>query len=154
MLFLRALLAFLALPGFVGFVAPLLLVQLDVWKRGMFGPGVIVLLAGAAMLVWCVRDFYVSGKGTLAPWDPPKTLVIVGLYRYVRNPMYVGVLTLVAGWALFFSSPVLGAYGGLLAVVFHLRVITYEEPWLESQFGDAWRSYKAAVGRWWPRPKL
>jgi protein-S-isoprenylcysteine O-methyltransferase Ste14 len=107
---------------------------------------------GFLLLLWCVRDFYVSGKGTLAPWDPPKRLVVVGLYRFVRNPMYVAVLTVVAGWSLAFGSRWLGLYLGILAVAFHLRVLFYEEPWLSRQFGADWVAYSKAVPRWLPRP--
>lgn len=153
MLLLRALLAFLALPGLVAFVAPPVLAALDPWKRGEVGAGVGVLLAGIVALVWCVRDFYVSGQGTLAPWEPPKKLVIVGLYRHVRNPMYLSVLILVVGWALFFGSPLVGGYAGVLAIGFHLRVIHHEEPWLATQFGQDWQNYQTAVKRWWPRLK-
>ena len=62
------------------------------------------------MLLWCVRDFYVSGRGTLAPLDPPKRVVIVGLYRFVRNPMYVAVLTILVGWALLYGSWLLAVH--------------------------------------------
>ncbi len=109
------------------------------------------MLAGAFLLFWCVRDFYVAGKGTLAPWDPPRNLVIVGLYRHVRNPMYVGVLALVAGWAVFFRSPLVAAYTALLFLVFHIRVVAHEEPWLESTFGETWDEYRKHVRRWLPR---
>jgi protein-S-isoprenylcysteine O-methyltransferase Ste14 len=109
------------------------------------------VLIGTFILLWCVRDFYVAGKGTLAPWSPPQHLVTIGLYRLVRNPMYVGVLTLVAGWALYFTSFLLGAYTLFLAIRFHLHVRGYEEPWLASEFGDEYERYKAAVPRWWPR---
>ena len=152
-MFLRALLAFLILPGMVAIVVPPLLASLDPWKHGEFLPGALLMLVGATLLVWCVRDFYVSGKGTLAPWNPPKKLVVVGFYRHLRNPMYVGVITLVIGWSLYFGSPILGLYAVILAVVFHIRVVVNEEPWLESQFGNEWRQYSAEVGRWFPRLK-
>jgi protein-S-isoprenylcysteine O-methyltransferase Ste14 len=113
--------------------------------------GVVVVAAGLAVLLWCVRDFYASGRGTLAPWDPPRHLVVVGLYRFVRNPMYVGVLTLVAGWGLLAGSPLIAVYAVALAVVFHLRVILFEEPWLARTFGEEWKRYSAAVSRWLPR---
>jgi protein-S-isoprenylcysteine O-methyltransferase Ste14 len=61
--------------------------------------GLALLAVGLVLLLWCARDFFVSGRGTLAPWDPPKRLVIVGLYRFVRNPMYIAVLILLAGWS-------------------------------------------------------
>ncbi len=149
-MFARALLAFLALPGLAAVLAPPLIALRDPWRGQTWQPGLAVMCAGALVLLWCVRDFYVSGKGTLAPWDPPKRLVVVGLYRWVRNPMYVGVLSLVLGWTLYLASPFLAAYAGLLAVGFHLRVVMHEEPWLDSQFGEQWQNYKTAVPRWIP----
>ncbi len=122
--------------------------------RGMRGAVTCrYLLVGVCVLLWCVRDFYAIGKGTLAPWDPPKRLVIVGLYRFTRNPMYVGVLGWVSGWSLLAGSPVLAAYAGVLAVCFHLRVIFYEEPTLARQFGNEWTLYCARVNRWLPKPR-
>jgi protein-S-isoprenylcysteine O-methyltransferase Ste14 len=151
-MFFRAVLAFLALPAIVGGLVPWLLLDSDSWKvRGTL-LGWPVLVFGACILMWCVRDFYKIGKGTLAPWDPPKELVVLGLYRYVRNPMYLGLLGWVAGWALIAGSPVLAAYVVFLAIAFHLRVIFYEEPVLARQFGNQWRDYRAAVHRWLPKP--
>ena len=150
-MFLRALLAFLVLPGVVAFLIPPILALIDPWRMGVFWPGALVVLLGVILLLWCVRDFYVSGKGTLAPWDPPTKLVVVGLYRYVRNPMYVGVITLVVGWSVLLTSPFLMCYALILAVVFHVRVLTNEEPWLQSQFGSEWERYRSEVGRWLPR---
>ncbi|MBI4956983.1 MAG: isoprenylcysteine carboxylmethyltransferase family protein [Myxococcales bacterium] len=147
---LRALLAFLLLPGLAAFVVPAALAYLDPW-RSVFLPGAPVMALGLVLLVWCVRDFFVSGKGTLAPWDPPQKLVTVGLYRHVRNPMYVGVLTLVSGWAVLFVSPVLAGYVAALAAGFHHRVVRREEPWLASRFGGDWARYRARVRRWLPR---
>jgi protein-S-isoprenylcysteine O-methyltransferase Ste14 len=100
------------------------------------------------ILGWCVRDFYVLGKGTLAPWDPPKRLVVLGLYRYSRNPMYVGVLCIVIGWALGFRSQSLAIYAASLLVLFHLRVVFFEEPFLARTHGAEWDRYKASVRRW------
>jgi protein-S-isoprenylcysteine O-methyltransferase Ste14 len=150
-MFVRALLAFLLLPGLAAIIAPPLVAWSDPWRGQTYMPGLAVMLAGAVVLLWCVRDFYVSGKGTLAPWDPPKNLVVVGLYRHVRNPMYIGVLLLVLGWSIYLSSFVLAAYLLVLAVGFHIRVLMFEEPWLESRFADEWRVYSAAVPRWLPR---
>jgi protein-S-isoprenylcysteine O-methyltransferase Ste14 len=110
-----------------------------------------VLGLGLSVLLWCVRDFSVAGKGTLAPWDPPKRLVRVGLYRLVRNPMYLGVLLLVSGWALLSGSSALLAYDVVLALAFHARVTLFEEPWLARSFPDEWRTYAASVPRWMPR---
>ena len=104
MLFLRALFAFLALPTVVGGVVPWLILRNDHSRTGGTPLAWPVLLFGATVLLWCVRDFYVIGKGTLAPCDPPKKLVTVGLYRFVRNPIDVGVLAFVVGWSLIAGS--------------------------------------------------
>ena len=153
MLFLRALIALLVLPGTFAGLIPAWIVSADRWRGQGSWIGVGPLVMGIAILVWCVRDFYVAGKGTLAPWDPPKNLVIVGLYRFVRNPMYVGILMLLAGWSLLSGSAFLAAYTGLVGVAFHLRVVLYEEPRLKRQFGEQWTPYAACVRRWWPRIK-
>ena len=152
-MFFRALIAFLALPGIVAGLIPLLIARGDTNHHGGFAIGFGVLALGVMLLLWCVRDFYVSGKGTLAPWDPPKRLVIVGLYRFVRNPMYVAVLTVVLGWTLVFGSVWLAFYMVVLAMAFHLRVMFYEEPRMRQQFAAEWKAYSAAVPRWLPRLK-
>jgi protein-S-isoprenylcysteine O-methyltransferase Ste14 len=108
---------------------------------GLFGVGVSLLLR-------CVWDFFAAGRGTLAPFDPPKILVVRGLYRFTRNPMYNGVLAAVAGEAWLFRSVALLEYGALMFLIFHLVVVVYEEPTLESQFGDSYRVYRRAVPRW------
>src|SRR5262245_59175562 len=151
MLFIRALIAFLALPGTVAVVIPWLIVSRgESAALGWLWPGRLVMGAGLCILLWCVRDFYVAGKGTLAPWDPPRRMVRVGLYRFTRNPMYVGVLTLVTGWTLLSGSRTLAVYTAGLAVAFHLRVILYEEPWLQRQFPAEWQAYRETVSRWVP----
>lgn len=149
MLFLRALFAFLALPVIVAFAIPwLILLPLDHERFTSTVFGWIPATAGILILLWCVRDFYVYGKGTLAPWSPPKTLVTTGLYRFSRNPMYLGVLAITTGWALLTGSPILAAYTVFLALAFHIRVVRYEEPWLRQQFPSAWQDYSHRVGRW------
>ncbi|MFZ2657509.1 MAG: isoprenylcysteine carboxylmethyltransferase family protein [Victivallales bacterium] len=148
-MFLRALAAFLILPGVVAGIIPLLLAYSDLWRgHAVIIPGGIIMGLGFFLLLWCVRDFYVSGKGTLAPWDPPKHLVVVGLYRFSRNPMYISVLTLIGGWALLAASPLTGAYFLIFCIIFHLRVIFYEEPCLSKMFGQEWTDYCAQVSRW------
>ena len=151
MLFLRALLAFLALPTIVGLVVSWLILRNDHSPTAGTAPGWPLVLFGASVLLWCVRDFYVLGKGTLGPWDPPKKLVTVGLYRFVRNPIYVGVVGFVVGWSLIAGSWRIVAYASVLAVGFHLRVIFYEKPTLAQLFGNEWYRYRANVNRWWPR---
>ena len=146
-LFLRALLAFLALPGIVAFVVPASLAQpLAAQTRHL--TGLIPFLAGLVMLLWCVREFYVTGKGTLAPWDPPRHLVAAGPYRFSRNPMYVGVLLILIGWTAVYRTRVLIIYTLVVALLFHLRVVLFEEPWLARRFPDQWRTYKSRVPRW------
>jgi protein-S-isoprenylcysteine O-methyltransferase Ste14 len=151
MLFLRALIALLILPGVFAGLIPAWIVTVDPSRDGILVIGLLPLVVGIIMLLWCVRDFYVAGKGTLAPWDPPKRLVVVGLYRFVRNPMYVAILIFLAGWTLISGSRWLGLYTGLMAVAFHLRVVLYEEPRLRQQFADQWGAYAGSVPRWRPR---
>ncbi len=150
-MFLRALIAFLALPGVVAGLVPALLISVDARPREGWVFGFVFVGIGLVLLLWCARDFLKSGRGTIAPWDPPKHLVVVGLYRVVRNPMYVAVVTLVVGWGLVAGSYVVGCYGVLLAVGFHFRVVFHEEPCLRRQFGDEWTEYSASVNRWVPR---
>jgi protein-S-isoprenylcysteine O-methyltransferase Ste14 len=145
------LLSFLALPGVIAMLVPAALAMLDPWRTGIWPAGVSVLAAGAIVLIVCVRDFLASGGGTLAPWDPPQRLVLVGLYRHSRNPMYIGVLLIVFGWGLLVRSPLLFIYGLVLALAFHLRVLWREEPWLARRFGVQWDAYETAVPRWLPR---
>jgi protein-S-isoprenylcysteine O-methyltransferase Ste14 len=151
MLFLRALIAFLLLPAVVGGMLPWLVLLNDPWRTRGTPFGWLVLSFGLAIVLWCVRDFYVIGKGTLAPWDPPKKLVILGLYRYVRNPMYIGVLAFVLGWSIIAGSPLMAGYVIAIATAFHLRVLLYEEPTLERLFGSEWTRYRQSVNRWWPQ---
>jgi protein-S-isoprenylcysteine O-methyltransferase Ste14 len=148
MLFQRAILAFLALPGVVAVILPLFIGDIDPFRWSGTFFGVFVLLAGFALLLWCVRDFYVAGKGTLAPWDPPERLVVVGLYKYTRNPMYVAVLTLLLGWVILYGSPFLSIYTVSFAFIFHQRVVRHEEPWLSKTFANDWDQYARSVPRW------
>ena len=147
-MFTRALVAFLAMPGLVAFAIP----AVWLWQSGaasLHHPSSILVLAlGFVGLLWCVRDFYVTGRGTLAPWAPPKRLVVVGLYRYSRNPMYVSVVLILLGWTLAFGSWVLFAYALVVASAFHLRVIFGEEPWLSRTHGQEWQEYASRVPRW------
>jgi protein-S-isoprenylcysteine O-methyltransferase Ste14 len=150
----RALLAFLACPSVVGMLLPIWIASGDRFRTAGHPAGLAVVAVGLGGLLWCVRDFYVVGKGTLAPWSPPRRLVAVGLYRFVRNPMYLAVLVLVTGIGLWRGSPLTLAYAVLLFVVFDLRVRIHEERWLERTFGEDWNRYQAEVSRWWPRLRL
>jgi protein-S-isoprenylcysteine O-methyltransferase Ste14 len=144
-LFWKSLLAFLALPGVVAFVVPLVI---GMPAQRVSGIGVAPLLGGCLLLGWCMRAFHVAGRGTLAPWAPPRNLVVSGPYQYSRNPMYVAVLLILAGWAALFQSRLLATYALIVAVAFELRVVFGEEPWLARAHGDEWLRYRAQVPRW------
>ena len=109
-------------------------------------------LVGAAVYVWCVWDFASFGRGTPAPIDPPQKLVVRGLYQFSRNPMYVGVLTVILAWAVLFASAMLVIYAAFVASCFQSFVVLYEEPSLEREFGEEYLEYKSKVGRWLSRP--
>jgi protein-S-isoprenylcysteine O-methyltransferase Ste14 len=113
--------------------------------------GAPVLVAGIAIYFACAWGFAVVGHGTPAPIDPPKRLVVNGLYRYVRNPMYVGVLWTILGQVLLSDSRPLSIYFVSVWAAFHLVVLTYEEPALRHKFGEDYSRYRAAVPRWLPR---
>jgi len=105
---------------------------------------------GAAIYYWCAWDFATAGQGTPAPIDPPKHLVVKGLYRFVRNPMYAGVLLLLAGESLAFQSLRILTYAAIVFVVANLFVIFYEEPALKRKFGAEYEEYLRSVTRWIP----
>ncbi len=151
MLFLRALFAFLVLPVFFCIVLPPILANFDPQRWGGSLIGLLLIGWGLVIVILCARDFYVAGKGTVGPWDPPRRLVVVGLYRFTRNPIYIGDLILVAGWAMVTGSPWVGWYLIILAIGFHLRVIFHEERWLARNFPSDWTAYSASVPRWLPR---
>ena len=146
---LRAMLAFLALPGVVAIAIPAWLTARALQRgAGFHAVALLPLLAGFALLLWCVRDFYVAGKGTLAPWEPPRNLVTVGLYRFSRNPMYVAVALMLAGWSASTWSSTLSIYTCFVIAAFHLRVLLHEEPFLARTHGAAWEEYRSRVPRW------
>ncbi len=121
--------------------------EIGVWQiLGMIMAGV-----GAVIAVSCILTFALVGKGTPAPFDPPRRLVVRGPYRFVRNPMYVGAALALAGAALFYQSLPLLGYTVLFLVITHAFVMLYEEPTLRRTFGDDYEAYRANVGRWWPR---
>jgi protein-S-isoprenylcysteine O-methyltransferase Ste14 len=144
--------AFTALPLVVAFLIPIGLGLVDPWRGSWIPIGLAMVTVGVLVLVATVVAFFRSGRGTLAPWDPPRRLVRSGLFAWCRNPMYVGVLTTIAGWAITFRSPAVAAYLIATGVGFHVRTIGYEEPWAAKTFGDEWDDYVATVPRWIPRP--
>ena len=113
--------------------------------------GFIPLAAGIATLLICFGGFIVQGRGTPAPYDPPRNLVTGALYERVRNPMYVGVTTALVGESIVFASPAILVWAASLWVIFHLFVVLYEEPDLRDRFDGAYDEYVRRVPRWIPR---
>lgn len=152
---LKTLLFLVLVPGTVAGLIPSLLMA------GALGPlfdlgvaryvAVPCWIVGFGMLLWCMWDFVWTGHGTPAPLDPPTRLVARGLYHMVRNPMYVGVGTILCGHLLWFPTGWLLAYTGAILLAFHLFVVLYEEPVLTRQFGDQYRQYCQRVPRWIPK---
>ena len=144
----RAILAFVALPGVVAFLVPLAAALGWQHSPPRNPAGWLPVLVGAAVLLWCVREFHVAGRGTLAPWSPPRTIVTSGPYRFTRNPMYVAVALVLFGWGQLFGSTGLLIYAVGVAVVFYLRVVLAEEPRLARTFPEQWPAYRKRVPRW------
>jgi protein-S-isoprenylcysteine O-methyltransferase Ste14 len=110
------------------------------------------ITVGAALYLWCVWNFAAVGHGTPGLWDAPRRVVATGPYRWVRNPIYIGALVVVAGEAWLFLSLPLLEYAAAMAIFFHVFVIGYEEPRLRRRFGAAYLGYTRTVRRWIPRP--
>jgi len=164
MMLLRHLLAILILPFMMVVMVPRWLVRgfssSDTrWIDGTIPAaaahiiGVLVFLAGFALFAWCISLFARIGKGTLAPWDPTKRLVVVGPYRYIRNPMITGVLAMLAGEAFFLGSRVIACWALAFFLINNIYFQLIEEPGLESRFGASYLEYKAVVPRWLPGDK-
>jgi protein-S-isoprenylcysteine O-methyltransferase Ste14 len=113
--------------------------------------GAVLAFAGAVILIECFVRFAWRGFGTPAPIAPTRRLIVTGLYRHVRNPMYVAVFALTAGQALLFGSAPLLLYAAAVWAAFHLFVLLYEEPTLRRQFPYDYERFRAAVPRWLPR---
>ncbi len=155
MLFLRSLFFAVLLPGTVAVLIPWRIASREgAAPLHSISPirslALVPMVLGASILLRCIWEFAAKGRGTLAPIDPPRHLVVTGLYRYVRNPMYVGVLTLLLGEAALFWSAALLAYAAVLFVIVNLFVVLYEEPALRRRFGDSYERYRRAVHRWLP----
>jgi protein-S-isoprenylcysteine O-methyltransferase Ste14 len=112
--------------------------------------GMSMVAIGTAIALWCVFTFVFIGKGTPAPFDPPRKLVVRGPYRFMRNPMYIGAGVTLAGAALYYQSLSIFIYTGLFFLVTHLFVVLYEEPTLRRTFGDEYEAYCRRTTRWWP----
>lgn len=151
----RSVLWTLLLPGVIGHYVPWRYLGLRDAVFDASDPlhwlAALVIAIGATILGVCIFEFARSGKGTLSPLDAPKVLVVRGLYRYVRNPMYVGVTTVVMGYALLTRTSTMLSYAGVVFVGFNLFVLGYEQPALTRMFGEQYVRYCAAVPMWIPR---
>ncbi len=141
-------------PGTVGVLGPWLLLRNtdstltpEFWSWTHF-LGVLLMLTGLTVLLICIWRFPAEGKGTISPLDPTQKLVVGGLYRYSRNPMYLGMMLLLAGEAFYFWSWPLAVYALIVLLAFHLFILFHEEPRLRRVFGAEYDMYSAHVRRW------
>jgi protein-S-isoprenylcysteine O-methyltransferase Ste14 len=155
MMAIKTLLWSFFVPGTITVLVPYLLLssQFDFFRINISSIrffGLIPILFGVLIYIWCAWDFTFIGKGTPAPFDPPKELVIKGPYQYVRNPMYVFVVLVLIGEAIFFETTILVLFAVVAMIFFHLWVVLYEEPTLKRKFGWAYERYCENVKRWLP----
>ena len=140
-----------------GVVAGLVPWWLTGWRAGAGYPGparitgAVLTAAGAAALLAAFTQFATQGQGTPAPPAPTEQLVVRGLYRYVRNPMYLAVLAVITGQALLLSRPILLGYAAAVAAAFIAFVYGYEQPTLARRYGSQYETYRRTVPGWWPR---
>jgi len=150
---LKTLLFTVLVPGTVAVYVPYRIARptrpIEVSALGVLG--VLMFGCGALIYLSCAWHFAWTGRGTPAPIDPPKVLIVRGLNRYVRNPMYIGVLTMILGQSALFASPQVLYYGAFFFVAANLFVLLYEEPALRKQFGASYEEYLRTVPRWVPK---
>jgi protein-S-isoprenylcysteine O-methyltransferase Ste14 len=160
LMFLRQLLSIIALPFTVTVAIPLWIARRNDVVFDMPGDlaGLAMLVSGAAglgggllLFAACVFYFWTRGRGTLAPWDPPRRFVAEGPYRFVRNPMISGVILVLAGEACILRSRPLAEWAALFTLINLVYIPLLEEPMLAARFGDAYRKYLDAVPRFIPR---
>lgn len=156
MVAIKTLVIIVIVIGFVFVAIPIFLAELSLqWSAMKLGiirfTGIIPIIAGAFLYLWCAFDFTFTGKGTPAPIDPPKQLVAKGAYRFVRNPMYIGIAMILTGESILFESLVLLLYGLVCFSGFCLFVIFYEEPVLKRKFKQSYIDYCHNVPRWIPK---
>ena len=151
---LRAAVFVLLVPGAIGGWIPFLIAggaePVRAWTAHWV-LGLMLVVIGWSILLWCTFEFVQRGRGTPSPQSAPTQLVTSGLFRFVRTPMYVGVVTAIAGIALAKRSLGAAIYCTAVALAFHLRVVLYEEPRLRREFGASFDEYRRKVPRWLPR---
>jgi len=158
MLLLRSIFFTFVLPGTVTVLIPYWIISSRSPELSSSYPavryfGFPLMVIGAAGLLWCIWQFFSEGRGTLAPVDAPKHLVVRGLYTYVRNPMYVSVATILIGETILFLSTAIMIEAGIFMVLAYSFVVFYEEPTLRRQFGESYERYSQKVSRWIPRAR-
>lgn len=151
-LFLRSLLFTLLAPGVVAGLLPYLILKGNMMIPGPLGishyAAIIIFIFGFTVLIHCIIGFAVKGRGTLLPMDPTKHLVISGFYKYSRNPMYVGVISMLVSESLFSGSSDLWIYTLIVFTGFNLFIFLIEEPRLRRDFGEEYDQYRKNVRRW------
>lgn len=156
---LGTLLYTLLVPGSITALVPYMLLTLRFhlipMHLGIYRySGLLPILLGVIMYFWTAWDFTFTGKGTPSPIAPPKILVVSGLYRILRNPMYLGLLLILAGEAMYFQEVILVVYTCLFFLSFNRYVLNNEEPSLNRKFGANYKLYCHAIPRWFPKIRL
>ena len=151
---LKSILYMGSLHGFFTFYLPYRLALAD---KTLLDFGIIHYLAfplwliGTLVIIWCSVDMVSKGRGTPAHFDPPKALIINGLYRYIRNPIYLGALLVQLGFILWFGSGIMICYFLFFVLAYYIMIVFIEEPVLKNKFGAAYDAYSKNVPRWIPR---
>jgi len=151
-LFVRNLIFTILQPGVAVVLVPYLIIRgtadtIDGRSAWQYS-GVVLMAVGAAVLLLCIIRFATEGRGTISPLDPTRRLVIRGLYRYTRNPMYLGAIVALVGETIFWWSTAMAIYTAIVFAAFHLFILLHEEPRLERDFGAEYDDYRSTVRRW------
>ena len=153
-LFLRNLFFTILQPGLVAGLIPIWILGrktnnlfIKPWQFYQFS-GLLVFVTGFVIMLICIVSFAVKGRGTLSPADPTKKLVVSGLYKFSRNPMYIGVIMILTGEAIFFQSVSLWIYLLAVNIGFNVFILLHEEPRLQRDFGEEYKKYCQKVRRW------